>query len=689
MIYTDGPMLRAPQPITETEVDRATSLLTTFKDTVMEGPIGQPYRVAELGAAKAGMSLQEMVERGQTLEGLSELLAGPKPSIPKLPIADARQRIKDAGLEKEMPLREDADIPEAAFEIMFGRARERHERKMTIARGPSGIVDTPLWVGTQFLASAVDPLNIAASFVPVVGPARYARLLASAGEGALARTGARAAAGAAEGAAGVAMLQPLEWYARTQEGQDYGLNDMLTNLVFGAGIGAVFHSGGGAVADFRRTRKGNALYPFGPGEPADRSAPLSADPLPISAPRVDGEIGSTASENIRDNGSPASAPPLDLAPASLSAAAAQDRPALLQIASDAIDGLRIKLRDMFTRAVQGPPAEAGKLELGPVTAEGAARINAVLQRAGIDADVTGYRHEVDAYATRHAVKQHADPDREVPRGQSAITAEDWAMIPDVLATPDRVDYAGRTGVGREGISVLKRINGHMLVIEEVRTGRQTLAVTSVWKYKIDGGDGAPGRPNAPDGTPSPDVRDALPGAEDIGASKPGVESASAALQDLPPEVQRDALRATIANLRAGEPVRAAEMLNAAAQANPRIEESMSLFRPRETQAEGPKAGRDFFDDFARLREPFEEPEARAALQEIDVLQPRSIDMRASAKAALDQDAVAAEMYQARLADIPEPQQNRVKDALRTIDDELKAHEAMLKQGAACLAAALG
>jgi len=46
----------------------------------------------------------------------------------------------------------------------------------------------------------------------------------------------------------------------------------------------------------------------------------------------------------------------------------------------------------------------------------------------------------------------------------------------------------------------RSVNGHVLLIEEVRTGCKTLAVASIRKFKAGGGhgrDGAPGRPNAP------------------------------------------------------------------------------------------------------------------------------------------------------------------------------------------------
>jgi hypothetical protein len=120
--------------------------------------------------------------------------------------------------------------------------------------------------------------------------------------------------------------------------------------------------------------------------------------------------------------------------------------------------------------------------------------------AGHAADVSGARHEVDAYATRHTFKEHGSAAREEPRGQGAVTAEDWAMIPDVLASPDHMEYVGLSRVGRDTIGYRKAVNGHVLYIEEVRTGRHTLSAVSLRKYKR-GGKGSPGRPDGPE-TPS-------------------------------------------------------------------------------------------------------------------------------------------------------------------------------------------
>nr|ACF98019.1 hypothetical protein [uncultured bacterium 878] len=148
-----------------------------------------------------------------------------------------------------------------------------------------------------------------------------------------------------------------------------------------------------------------------------------------------------------------------------------------------IPDLRQNLRTSFAQASEGPPKGKQSLVLGPVTTEGAQRINALLAEKGIKADVSGYVHEVDAYAARHAFKEHGSVKSEAPRGQLQVTSEDWALIPDILAAPDRVKSIGKTKIGRDLIGCSKQVNGHVLYVEEVRTGRNTLMAVSMRKYQ--------------------------------------------------------------------------------------------------------------------------------------------------------------------------------------------------------------
>ena len=109
------------------------------------------------------------------------------------------------------------------------------------------------------------------------------------------------------------------------------------------------------------------------------------------------------------------------------------------------------------------------------------RVIDLLKAHGIDA--TRYVHVVDNFAIGHTLKNHGNEKIESARGQVAITPEDFAKIPEVVSFPDKVEWDGKTRVGRDAIRYTKRFNGHLIVVEEVRTGRNRLALTSMRKTR--------------------------------------------------------------------------------------------------------------------------------------------------------------------------------------------------------------
>jgi len=206
----------------------------------------------------------------------------------------------------------------------------------------------------------------------------------------------------------------------------------------------------------------------------------------------------------------------------LGAASGDSGNGVVRIVGEALDKARDSLHDMFEAVRRGPPKDMQRIDLGPITPEGAARVNGLLRDGGVQADVSGFRHEVDVYAARHSFTKHGNPAVEEPRGQVALTADDWATIPDILSAPDHMAYLGRTDVGRDTIGYWRRVNGHILYLEEVRTGRKTLAAVAMRKFK-DGGYEAPGRPDGPK-APQSYVQNALPGDQSV-APKTSVRNA--------------------------------------------------------------------------------------------------------------------------------------------------------------------
>jgi hypothetical protein len=163
--------------------------------------------------------------------------------------AQAKYGIKDH-------LKFDTDTPDRVAKDLHDLKQEELLRQNILSRAQGGTGEMLARFGTGLGVSILDPLNIASAFVPVVGQARYARMLTAAGEGALARAGVRAGVGAVEGFAGAAMLEPIVYGVAKSEQADYDLTDSLLNLAFGTAIGGGMHAGLGRLGDMIRDRGG-------------------------------------------------------------------------------------------------------------------------------------------------------------------------------------------------------------------------------------------------------------------------------------------------------------------------------------------------------------------------------------------------------------------------------------------------
>ena len=137
--------------------------------------------------------------------------------------------------------------------------KQREIRQQTTFERPHSLFTSAAGVGAMIAGSALDPLNVASAFIPVVSEARYAQWLARAGTGAFARAGVRAGAGALEGAAGAAILEPINIAGSQSEQRDYGLMDSFLNVTVGSVMGGGLHMLGGAVGDWRGAKAGKGI----------------------------------------------------------------------------------------------------------------------------------------------------------------------------------------------------------------------------------------------------------------------------------------------------------------------------------------------------------------------------------------------------------------------------------------------
>lgn len=163
----------------------------------------------------------------------------------RLDKATADEKVRQAGVSLKIP---DTGYSSQALDMLIERKRDEIARKSILDRAPSGVLPTTARFAASLMTGVLDPINVASAFVPIVGEARVAAMLAQAGSVA-GRVGVRAAIGAAEGAVGAALVEPISYFGRTQMQDDYSMSDSLANLAFGTIAGGALHAGGGAAGD--------------------------------------------------------------------------------------------------------------------------------------------------------------------------------------------------------------------------------------------------------------------------------------------------------------------------------------------------------------------------------------------------------------------------------------------------------
>lgn len=165
-------------------------------------------------------------------------------AAPRLPRPDIEKRAKEAGVKIEIP---EEGLSEQATTLLINRRKTQMAREDAINRSPGG-ARSVAGFGVSLGASLLDPLNIGAAFVPVVGEARYASMIAKAASP-LARIGVRAGVGALEGGVGIAAFEPFNYGMHQTLQDDYSAMDSIVNIGFGSLLGGGLHVVGGAFKD--------------------------------------------------------------------------------------------------------------------------------------------------------------------------------------------------------------------------------------------------------------------------------------------------------------------------------------------------------------------------------------------------------------------------------------------------------
>lgn len=97
-------------------------------------------------------------------------------------------------------------------------------------------------------------------------------------------------------------------------------------------------------------------------------------------------------------------------------------------------------------------------------------------------DVRGFTHVLDTPAIRHILAEHGNETR---MGQMLVMAADFQSLTEVVTTPDKIEAGGKSRQGLDTLRLQKRVNGHVIVLEEVRTKRRRLVPKTMYKYSAE------------------------------------------------------------------------------------------------------------------------------------------------------------------------------------------------------------
>ena len=198
----------------------------------------------------------------------------------------------------------DKPMPDSVASSIYEHQQDENRIADAKARRPAGFWNGAATMGTQFVADALDPLNIAAMFVPVVGEGAFV----AEGAGLAARIGGRAVAGAINATAGQVPLVGLRYGQSKLENDDYSAWNAMSDLAIGAAMGAVFHNVTGGVSDYLAGRMARSPVQTAlEADPALRTSALNtaisqaASDNPVEVRPVFDAAGLHAATEARDN----------------------------------------------------------------------------------------------------------------------------------------------------------------------------------------------------------------------------------------------------------------------------------------------------------------------------------------------------------------------------------------------------
>jgi hypothetical protein len=218
-----------------------TSVSVLARDERIRAAEGQPPRPAPLISARP-LFFDPAIGITSAIFG-EDVPERIEAEIERVPAEILNEEFGDLGLKFDRP------VTRKTAELLAEAKRAEIIRNDIIARGPGGVLGFAVALAGGLIATAIDPLELATAFVPIVGEARLAGLVSRVG-----RVGGRTTAGVIEGAVGNALIEPLFFTLSRQQQLDYGMADALMNVGLGGLLGGLGGVGRG-VFDARSVRR--------------------------------------------------------------------------------------------------------------------------------------------------------------------------------------------------------------------------------------------------------------------------------------------------------------------------------------------------------------------------------------------------------------------------------------------------
>jgi len=109
---------------------------------------------------------------------------------------------------------------------------------------------------------------------------------------------------------------------------------------------------------------------------------------------------------------------------------------------------------------------------------------ATVQGFNKDIRVDGFDFALDKSSVMHVLEKHGNVNAEANRGQRAVVAADYALLPDILNHPDRIEDAGKTANGMPSFQYIKDIHGEVYIaVMQLRKGRKMLSLQTFYIRK--------------------------------------------------------------------------------------------------------------------------------------------------------------------------------------------------------------